>query len=198
MAVPRTPFGWQKRQLEPTNWPFNRIRRALVIGALLSAWCPAPNPLPLLWLGLYWLRWAMPSFIRRLARRRIVNRYYLPADVLRVDDAGIWRLRRMFAATLLILALHLPFFAAYAVSYPFLARAARYWLTEAPATSDPLPIPMVYGVMPVLTRNAELRSMTYYLPGGYIVFWVGDDVGADGIKARFGPYVPEHSLFTGL
>ena len=103
---------------------------------------PTANPWPLLFLGLYWLRWAVPPFVRRIARRRIVWR--VPPAVRHCSAwtaPAIRRLRRMFGVALLLLVLHVPFFAAFAVSYPFFARSAKYWLTVAPYTENPRPAP---------------------------------------------------------
>jgi hypothetical protein len=185
MRVPRTPFAWEKRLLEPTQWPLQRIRSTLIAVAILSAWFPPPNPLPLLFLGVYWLSMALPTLAKRLARRSIVRRYHLPRDVLGVDRAAVWRVRRMFAAALLGLTLHVPFFACYAVSYPFLSYSARYWLTVAPHTENPRPGPALCGAMLVLHREAKLRSVVYHLPGGSIVFYLDERTG--GISASFSP-----------
>lgn len=172
MSVPRTPFAWEKRLLDPTAWPFDKIRRTLLLGLLVSAWFPPPNPLPILLLAAYWLRWAVPSLGRRIVRRRIVRRYYLPREMIRVDNAGIWRLRRMFGIALVLVGLHIPFFAGFAVSYPFLASSARYWLTQAPATLNPRPGPALYGTTLVLHRHATLQSIVYILPGGTLTFFL--------------------------
>jgi hypothetical protein len=94
----------------------------------------------------------------------------------------------MFAITLIIAVSHLPFFAAYAVSYPFIMYSARYWLTVAPYTENPRPGPKIVGLMLVTHQEARLRSVDYYLPFGRIEVRVGDEVGK--FKAEFVPYLP--------
>jgi hypothetical protein len=178
MRTPRTPSRAARHLLEPRRWRHGRARGLLISLVLLSAWFPAPHPVPTLMLMFVWLAFAVPQFLRRARRRRIIRLYFLPPAADHIDDADVRRMRARFAIAFLLVVFQLPFFAAYAVSYPFLVRSAWYWWSEAPFTQNPPAHPTVRGVFLVTHMTAEPRTTTFYLPGGYISFGVSEDDGS--------------------
>jgi hypothetical protein len=170
---------FERRLLQPVPWRHGAVRTTLIVFAVVSSWVPAPSPLPVLAVALLWLTVAFPYFLRRASRRVVVVRHGLPAELLRVDDAGVWRMRRMFLVAFVVAASHVPFFVNFAISSPFLRRSARHWLTEAPSTANPPRTARVHGLFLVTSTEATMREVRFWTPGGVIVYRLndrGDDV----------------------
>ncbi len=183
MCVPRVPGAlapWERRLLEPVRWPYRSVRGLLIAFAVIASWVPAPSPLPAAVVALVWLAVAVPYLFRRTARRWVVVRYGLEREILRVDREGLWRMRRLLLVAFLIAASHVPFFINFAISRPFLDRAARYWLTEAPAVSSPPPGPSVHGLFVVTSTRVSMRYVHFYTPGGRIIYRLNEK--GDGVE----------------
>ena len=183
--VPGTPTALELRLLEPVRWSHGPVRATLIAFGVIASWMPAPNPLPPLGVAIAWVVVAFPYFLRRMARRAVVFRYGLAPELLRVDRAGLWRMRRMFLIAFVVAVSQAPFLVNFAFSRPFLVRAARYWLTEAPSSANPPQAPRVYGLFLVTSSSASMRQVVFDTPGGRIVFRLnerGDDVEWVGVE----------------
>lgn len=188
MCVPREPATLgtlERRLLAPVHLPYRGTRTTLVVCAVIASWVPAPSPLPAFVVAVVWLVVAFPLFLRRAARRAVVVRYGLSREFLRVDNAGLWRMRRLFLIAFLVAVSHVPFFVNYTISRPFLDRAARHWLMEVPSNVNPPRGPSVHGLFLVTGTRASMRFVTFETPGGRIVYRLnerGDDVERAGIE----------------
>ena len=145
-------------------WPASSVCVTALL--LYSVWMPAYNPFPLLLLLLSWLAVGFAWTMRGKARWLVVRRYRLAPARGAVDDRDVKRACRLFVIGALLAGLNLPFFAAYAVSYWWLQRAARHWYFEVPATQNPPLEPSVHGVFYVTHTYAYARYVSFTLPTG--------------------------------
>ena len=178
-----TPTVLERRLLEPVRWPFRGLRNVLIVLAVVSAWLPPPNPLPAIAVIVLWMCIAIPHLVLKVGRSYVIARYGLPAELRRMDAVGVRRMRRMFFVAFVAALVNVPFFIAYAVSRPVLARTAWYWLAEAPATSDPPKGVSLQGLFLVTSMRASMREVTFDLPGGRIILRL--NANGDGVDSEW-------------
>jgi hypothetical protein len=169
MQIPGAPHQRLWRAMEPARWNVRAIRKLVIVLLVLSAWFPVPVPLPLfIFLLVVWV--VMSSYRGRATKRQqLISFYNLPPDTTRVDEADVARLRKTLGIAFVLMLLHVPFFTAFAVSYPFLARSANYWWAVAPATQNPPKHWTIRGVF-LVKIEAGTRGVAFRLPVGHISF----------------------------
>jgi hypothetical protein len=180
--------------LRPAKWLTPISHLAALTAALYSILLCGLFAPSLAVLGLVYVAIGLPYLVHAALRRTVVRRHRLPQAMLDMDAPRIRKARTTFAVTAVLLALRLPFYAAFLVSLPSLQRVAVREYEQTPQDA-PRPHNILVGIFPVQQVRVDHRGATFYVwCGGTISYFPGAhiryDWNNDGIPFFPRWYVP--------